>query len=84
MACLVIAEHDNASLKDNTHKTVTAALALSGDVDVLVAGKGAKAVADAAAKIKGVRKVLLAESDELGHGLAEAVEGVVVPLATAT
>ncbi len=80
MAVLVIADHDNASLKDNTHKTVTAALALSGDVDVLVAGSGAKAVADAAAKIKGVRKVLLAESDELGHGLAEAVEGVVVPL----
>ncbi len=80
MAVLVIADHDNASLKDNTHKTVTAALALSGDVDVLVAGKGAKAVADAAAKITGVRKVLLAESDELGHGLAEAVEAVVVPL----
>ncbi|WP_309644774.1 electron transfer flavoprotein subunit alpha/FixB family protein [Phenylobacterium sp.] len=80
MAVLVIADHDNASLKDNTHKTVTAALALSGDVDVLVAGAGAKAVADAAAKIAGVRKVLLAESDELGHGLAEAVEAVVVPL----
>ncbi|MES2896225.1 MAG: electron transfer flavoprotein subunit alpha/FixB family protein [Pseudomonadota bacterium] len=80
MAVLVIADHDNASLKDNTHKTVTAALALSGDVDVLVAGAGAKGVADAAAKIAGVRKVLLAESDELGHGLAEAVEAVVVPL----
>jgi electron transfer flavoprotein alpha subunit len=81
MAVLVIADHDNASLKDNTHKTVTAALALSGDVDVLVAGSGAKAVADAAAKIAGVRKVLLAESDELGHGIAEAFEALVVPLA---
>jgi electron transfer flavoprotein alpha subunit len=80
MAVLVIADHDNASLKDNTHKTVTAALKLSSDVDVLVAGQGAKAVADAAAKITGVRKVLLAESDELGHGVAEAIEAVVTPL----
>ncbi|MGH6780919.1 MAG: electron transfer flavoprotein subunit alpha/FixB family protein [Phenylobacterium sp.] len=80
MAVLVIADHDNASLKDSTNKTITAALALSGDVDVLVAGKGAKAAADAAAKVAGVRKVLLAESDELGQGLAEAVEATVVPL----
>jgi len=80
MAVLVIADHDNASLKDNTHKTVTAALKLSSDVDVLVAGQGAKGVADQAAKISGVRKVLLAESDELGHGVAEAVEAAVVPL----
>ena len=80
MAVLVIADHDNASLKDSTNKTITAALALSGDVDVLVAGKDAKAAADAAAKIAGVRKVLLAESDELGQGLAEAVEATVLPL----
>ena len=80
MAVLVIADHDNASLKDNTHKTVTAALAISGDVDVLVAGQGCKAVAESAAKITGVRKVLLAESDALGQGLAEAVEGAVLPL----
>jgi electron transfer flavoprotein alpha subunit len=80
MAVLVIADHDNASLKDNTHKTVTAALKLSSDVDVLVAGKAAKAVADAAAKITGVRKVLLAESDQLGEGVAEAMEALVVPL----
>ena len=80
MAVLVIADHDNASLKDSTNKTVTAALVLSGDVDVLVAGKDAKAAADAAAKIAGVRKVLLAESDELGQGLAEAVEATVLPL----
>ena len=80
MAVLVIADHDNASLKDNTNKTVTAALALSGDVDVLVAGQGAKGVADAAAKIAGVRKVLLAESDALGQGLAEAVTAAVLPL----
>ncbi|CAN5658695.1 electron transfer flavoprotein subunit alpha/FixB family protein [soil metagenome] len=80
MAVLVIADHDNASLKDSTHKTVTAALALSSDVDILVAGSGAKAVAEAAGKIAGVRKVLLAESDSLGQGLAEAVTAVVVPL----
>ena len=80
MAVLVIADHDNASLKDSTHKTVTAALALSSDVDILVAGSGAKAVAEAAGKIAGVRKVLLAESDALGQGLAEAVTAVVVPL----
>jgi len=59
---------------------VTAALKLSSDVDVLVAGKAAKGVADAAAKISGVRKVLLAESDELGEGLAESMEALVVPL----
>jgi electron transfer flavoprotein alpha subunit len=80
MAVLVIADHDNATLKDNTEKTVTAALKLSPDVDVLVAGKGAKGVADAAAKITGVRKVLLAESDALGEGIAEAMEALVVPL----
>ena len=80
MAVLVVADHDNASLKDSTHKTVTAALALSGDVDVLVAGAGCKAVAEVAAKITGVRKVLLAESDSLGQGLAEAVESLIVPL----
>src|ERR1700710_3133820 len=80
MAVLVIADHDNAALKDNTHKTVTAALKLSPDVDVLVAGKGCKAVADAAAKITGVRKVLLAESDALGERLAEDMEALDVPL----
>ncbi|MCA6302354.1 MAG: electron transfer flavoprotein subunit alpha/FixB family protein, partial [Phenylobacterium sp.] len=80
MAVLVFADHDNASLKDSTHKTVTAALALSGDVDVLVAGKGAGEVAKAAAGIAGVRKVLHAESDALGQGLAEAIASLVTPL----
>ena len=81
MAVLVIADHDGKSVRDTTNKTVTAAAKLSGDIDVLVAGSGAQAAADAAAKIAGVRKVLLAESDALGHGLAEAFEGLVVPLA---
>ena len=81
MAVLVIADHDGSVVRDTTHKTVTAALALSSDVDVLVLGKGAQAVADAAAKISGVRKVLLAEGDAVAHGLAEAVEATVLPLA---
>lgn len=81
MAVLVIADHDGAHVRDTTHKTVTAALAISSDVDVLVLGQGAKAVADAAAKITGVRKVLLAESAGLGKMLAEAVEATVLPLA---
>ncbi len=80
MAVLVIADHDNASLKDNTHKTVTAALAISGDVDVLVAGQGVAAVAAEAAKIAGVRKVLVAESADLGKQVAEAVTDTVVAL----
>ncbi|HEX4182333.1 MAG TPA: electron transfer flavoprotein subunit alpha/FixB family protein [Caulobacteraceae bacterium] len=81
MAVLVIADHDNASLKDSTHKTVTAANALSGDVDVLVAGKGVAGVAAEAAKIEGVRKVLVAESDALGQHIAEAITATVLPLA---
>jgi electron transfer flavoprotein alpha subunit len=82
MAVLVIADHDGSTVRDTTHKTVTAALALGGDVDVLVVGSGAKAAADSAAKISGVRKVLLAESGELGHTLAEAVTATVVGLAS--
>ena len=80
MAVLVVADHDNASLKDNTHKTVTAALALSSDVDVLVAGQGVAGVAAEAAKIAGVRKVLTAESDQLGKGIAEAEAALVLSL----
>ena len=81
MAVLVIADHDGAHVRDTTHKTVTAALAIGGEVDVLVVGQGAKAAADSAAKIAGVRKVLLAESAGLGHHLAEAVEATVLALA---
>lgn len=81
MAVLVIADHDGSTVRDTTHKTVTAALGLSSDVDVLVLGQGAQAVADSAAKIAGVRKVLLAESAGLGKMLAEAVEATVLPLA---
>ncbi|MEO1568012.1 MAG: electron transfer flavoprotein subunit alpha/FixB family protein [Pseudomonadota bacterium] len=80
MAVLVIAEHDNASLTDATHKTVTAAGRFGGDVDVLVAGEGAGAVAEAAAKISGVRKVLHADAAPLKKQLAEAMEALVVPM----
>ena len=81
MAVLVIADRDGDTVRDTTHKTVTAASKLGGDVDILVLGQGAKAAADAAAKIAGVRKVLLAESDALSHQLAEAVEATVLGLA---
>ncbi|MFJ6025647.1 electron transfer flavoprotein subunit alpha/FixB family protein [Brevundimonas sp. NPDC092305] len=81
MAVLVIADHDGSTVRDTTNKTVTAASQLGGDVDVLVVGQNAKAAADSAAKIKGVRKVLLAESAGLGKTLAEAVEATVLPLA---
>jgi len=64
MTTLLIAEHDNASIKDSTNKALTAATALGGDVHVLVAGENAKSAADAAAKLSGVKKVLLA--DKLG------------------
>ncbi|MBN8551873.1 MAG: electron transfer flavoprotein subunit alpha/FixB family protein [Caulobacterales bacterium] len=81
MAVLVIADHDGNAVREATAKTVTAATKLGGDIDILVVGQGAKAAAESAAKIKGVRKVLLAESAELGKTLAEAVEATVLPLA---
>ena len=81
MAVLVVADNDNAHLRDGTHKTVTAALKLSGEVDVLVLGQGVAGVAAEAAKIAGVRKVLVSESEALGHGIAEAEADAVLALA---
>ncbi|QQQ17660.1 electron transfer flavoprotein subunit alpha/FixB family protein [Brevundimonas vitis] len=81
MAILVIADHDGTAVRDTTHKTVTAAQGLGGDIDILVVGQGAQAAAESAARIAGVRKVLLAESAGLAKGLAEAVEAVVLTLA---
>jgi electron transfer flavoprotein alpha subunit len=81
MATLLLAEHDNKSLKDSTNKALTAAKAMGGDVHVLVAGSGAKAVADAAAKLDGVTKVLLADAPAYEHGLAEPVAALIVSLA---
>ena len=81
MATLLIAEHDNASIKDATNKALTAAAALGGAVDVLVAGEGAKGAAEAAAKLKGVRKVLLADGAAYAHDLAEPLAALIVSLA---
>jgi electron transfer flavoprotein alpha subunit len=82
MTILVIAEHDNASLKGATLNTVAAAAQLGGDVHVLVIGQGAQAAADAAAKVAGVSKVLLAEAAQLGDGLAENVAAQVLEVAS--
>ena len=81
MTVLVIAEHDNATLKGATLNTVTAALACGGDVHVLVAGQNAGAAAAAAAQVAGVAKVLHADGASLAHGLAENVAAQVVALA---
>ncbi|WP_157267030.1 electron transfer flavoprotein subunit alpha/FixB family protein [Azohydromonas aeria] len=81
MAALVIAEHDNAGLKAATLNTVTAALACGGEVHVLVAGENAAAVAQAAAQVQGVAKVLHADSPALGTQLAENVAAQVLAVA---
>jgi electron transfer flavoprotein alpha subunit len=81
MTILVIAEHDNASLKAATLNTVAAAQQIGGDVHVLVAGHKARGAADAATKIAGVSKVLLADAPQLEAGLAENVEATVLAIA---
>ena len=81
MTILLLADHDNASLSDQTAKALTAASQIGGDIHVLVAGKGAKAAADAASKLSGVSKVLLAESDALANNLAEPLAELIVSLA---
>jgi electron transfer flavoprotein alpha subunit len=81
MTILLVAEHDNAHLSDQTNKALTAAAAMGGDIHVLVAGKGCKAVADAAAKLSGVKKVLLADDALLEHRLAEPTAALLVSLA---
>ncbi|MBY5407483.1 electron transfer flavoprotein subunit alpha/FixB family protein [Rhizobium leguminosarum] len=82
MTILLLADHDNASLSDQTAKALTAAAKIGGDIHVLVAGKAAKPAADAAAKLAGVSKVLLAESDELANNLAEPLADLIVSLAS--
>ncbi|WP_395673645.1 electron transfer flavoprotein subunit alpha/FixB family protein [Inquilinus sp.] len=81
MSILIVADHDNATLKAATLHAVTAAQKIGGDVHILVAGSGARPAADAAAKVAGVAKVLLAEAPGLEHQLAEAVAPLVVDLA---
>ena len=81
MTTLLMAEHDNKVLKESTNKSLTAAKALGGDVHVLVAGKDCKAVADAAAKLDGVKKVLLADAALYEHSVAEPLAALIVSLA---
>jgi electron transfer flavoprotein alpha subunit len=81
MASLVLAEHDNKNLSDATAKTVTAAAAVSTPVHVLVAGENCGAVADAAAKIAGVEKVLVADDVLYAHMVAETMETLILSLA---
>ena len=82
MSVLVIAEHDNASIKGATLNTVTAAAACGGDVHILVAGHNAGAAAQAAAQIAGVAKVIHADAAGLEHGLAENVAAQVLAIAS--
>src|SRR3954468_4329438 len=81
MTTLLVAEHDNKSLKDATNKALTAAKAIGADVHVLVAGKGARGVAEAAAKLDGVKKVLLVDGEPYEHMLGEPLAALVVSLA---
>ena len=82
MTALVIAEHDNGSIKASTLNTVTAAAQCGGEVHVLVAGAAATGAAQAAARITGVSKVLHADSAALAHGLAESLAAQVVSVAS--
>jgi electron transfer flavoprotein alpha subunit len=81
MSTLLVAEHDNRSLRDATSKALTAARALGSDVHVLVAGKDCRPAAEAAAKLAGITKVLLAEGAHYEHMLAEPIAALVVSLA---
>src|SRR5438876_2906556 len=81
MTTLLLAEHDNATLKDATHKALTAAKALGQPVHVLVAGTACRPVAESAAKLDGVEKVLVADGAAYQHMLAEPVAALIVSLA---
>ncbi len=81
MTTLVIAEHDNASLKPATLNTVTAAVQCGGDVHVLIAGHNAAGAATAAAQIAGVAEVIHIDAESLAHGLAENLTAQIVALA---
>ncbi len=81
MAVLLLAEHDNESLNDATAKTVTAAQAMGGDIHVLCAGSDCGAVAEQAAKLDGVAKVLCAKDASYGHDMAEPLAALIVGLA---
>ena len=80
MAVLLLAEHSNGALNPATGKALSAAAALGGTIDVLVAGANCKPAAEAAAKLKGVAKVILADAPQFEHGLAEEVAALIVSL----
>ena len=80
MSILVVAEHDNQTLNPATLKAVAAAAQIGGDIDVLVAGENAQAVADSAAQVSGVQRVLLADNSAYAHQLAENVSELVAKL----
>ena len=80
MAILLFADHAGGVLGPATAKALSAAKSIGGDIDILVAGKGCGAAAEAAAKLGGVRKVLLADADHLGADLAEELAALVTPL----
>jgi electron transfer flavoprotein alpha subunit len=82
MTTLLVAEHDGGTLKDATHKALTAAKALGAEVHVLVAGKDCRSVAEAAARLDGVKKVLLADAAGYEHMLAEPMAALLVALAS--
>jgi electron transfer flavoprotein alpha subunit len=81
MTTLLLAEHDNKSLKDATNKALTAVKAIGGDIHVLVAGHNCRSVAEAAAKLEGIAKVLLADAPAYEHLLAEPTAALIVSLA---
>ncbi|MCA1492544.1 electron transfer flavoprotein subunit alpha/FixB family protein [Sinorhizobium alkalisoli] len=81
MAILLLADHDTTHLSDQTAKALTAAQKIGGDVHVLVAGSNARAIADEAARLSGVSKVLVAEDASLAHNLAEPLAATIVSLA---
>jgi electron transfer flavoprotein alpha subunit len=83
MAILLLADHDNSTLSDQTAKALTAAAQIGGDVHVLVAGKGVSSIAEQAAKLSGVAKVLTADGDDYAHQLAEPLAALIVSLAPA-
>ena len=80
MSILVIAEHDNEEIKASTNNVVTAATNLEGDIHVLVAGSNCSGAKDQAAKISGVAKVLVADSPEYEHCLAENIADLIVAI----
>ena len=82
MAVLVLAEHDNSELKPATLNTVAAAIEIGGEIDVLVAGTDCASVGEAASKISGIKRVLVADDPALAQQLAEDVAPLIVRLAS--